>query len=212
MSFVDPRHHVDQPRLLENEMDPDPFRQFRSWYEHSLSAGLPQPEAMTLATATPDGRPSARMVLLRGHDEKGFVFFTNYDGRKGDELVANPRAALVFYWPELDRQIRIEGRVELATPQESDAYFQSRPRGSQLGAWASPQSVVIASREALETRLREVEDRYRDRPVPRPPFWGGFRVVPEAIEFWQEGPNRLHDRLRYVRLATGGWRLERLSP
>jgi pyridoxamine 5'-phosphate oxidase len=212
MSAVDPREHVEQPRLLESEMDPNPFRQFRAWYERALSAGLPLPEAMTLATATPDGRPSARVVLLRGYDENGFVFFTNYDGRKGDELAANPRAALVFYWPELDRQIRIEGRVERATPQESDAYFQSRPRGSQLGAWASPQSEVIASREVLEARLREVEARYPEGPVPRPPFWGGYRVVPEAIEFWQEGPNRLHDRLRYVRQASGGWRLERLSP
>jgi pyridoxamine 5'-phosphate oxidase len=167
---------------------------------------------MTLATATPDGRPSARVVLLRGHDENGFVFFTNYGARKGDELATNPRAALVFYWPEIDRQIRIEGRVERATPQESDAYFQSRPRGSQLGAWASPQSEVIASREVLEARLHEVEARYPEGPVPRPPFWGGFRVVPDSIEFWQEGPSRLHDRLRYVRLASGGWRLERLSP
>jgi pyridoxamine 5'-phosphate oxidase len=193
-------------------MDPNPFRQFRAWYERALSADLPQPEAMTMATATPDGRPSARMVLLRGHDEKGFVFFTNYDGRKGDELTANPRAALVFYWPELDRQIRIEGRVEKATPQESDAYWQSRPRGSQLGAWASPQSEVIESREVLEARLREAEARFGEGPVPRPPFWGGYRVVPEAIEFWQEGPSRLHDRLRYFRLPGGGWRLERLSP
>jgi pyridoxamine 5'-phosphate oxidase len=212
VSFVDPLHHVDQPRLLESEMDPNPFRQFRAWYERALSASLPQPEGMTLATATPEGRPSARMVLLRGHDENGFVFFTNYDGRKGDELAANPRAALVFYWPELDRQIRIEGRVEKATPQESDAYWISRPRGSQLGAWASPQSEVIESREVLEERLRVAEARFGEGPVPRPPFWGGYRVVPDAIEFWQEGPSRLHDRLRYVRLPSGGWQLERLSP
>lgn len=166
---------------------------------------------MTLATATRDGHPSARMVLLKGFDARGFVFYTNYESRKGGELEQNPQAALVFFWVELERQVRVEGRVERAAPAESDAYFASRPLGSQIGAWASAQSRVIAGREPLERRTAELEDEYAGREVPRPSQWGGYRVVPHVIEFWQGRPSRLHDRLRY-RQKDGGWIVERLSP
>jgi pyridoxamine 5'-phosphate oxidase len=174
---------------------------------------LLQPDAMILATATPEGRPSARVVLLRGLDERGFVFFTNYESRKGQELAANPHAALVFFWDALERQVRVEGRVELASPAESDAYFQSRPRGSQVGAWASPQSEVLPNREALQRKVIEVEARFAGTAaLPRPPNWGGFRLVPELFEFWQGQPSRLHDRLCYRRQPDETWLLERLAP
>jgi pyridoxamine 5'-phosphate oxidase len=198
--------------LRETDVDPDPFNQFRSWLDQALAANLPQPFGMALATATAAGRPSVRMVLLRGFDERGFVFFTNYQSRKAQELANNPQAALVFYWPELDRQVRIEGTVQRTSAEESDTYFHSRERGSRLGAWASPQSQVIASREALESRMEELAAKYRDSDVPRPPHWGGYRLVAEVIEFWQGQPNRLHDRLRYRRVDGGVWLLERLAP
>jgi pyridoxamine 5'-phosphate oxidase len=197
--------------LHEAEAAPDPFRQFRTWFEEVHGANLLQPDAMTLATATPAGEPSARMVLLRGFDERGFVFFTNYGSRKATELEANARAALLMYWPEFERQVRIEGRVERLPEEESDAYFRSRPRGSQLGAWASPQSQVIPDREFLERRFEEIAATFKEGEVPRPQFWGGYRVVPQMIEFWQGRLNRLHDRLRYVR-GDAGWRIERLGP
>ena len=194
------------------DADPDPVSQFRAWFESALAADLHEPNAMTLATATPDGKPSARVVLLKGYDERGFVFYTNYEGRKGREMERNPRAALVFYWGELERQVRIEGRVSRVPESESDAYYASRPRGSRLGAWVSEQSRPVESRAVLETGLRELETEYQGRDIPRPPFWGGYRVEPEAIEFWQGRENRLHDRLVYRRTDDGGWGIERLQP
>lgn len=212
MSAMNPEQSREAIFLLESDMAPDPIAQFRAWWEKVRAANLYQPEAMTLATATPSGEPSARLVLMRGFDERGFVFFTNYDSRKGRELATNPRAALAFYWPELDRQVRIEGHVEQVSPTESDAYFHGRPRGSQLGAWVSAQSRVVPGRAFLEERMQELAARYPAGSVPRPPYWGGYRVVPTMIEFWQAQPNRLHDRLRYRRLESGGWVLERLAP
>ncbi|MFL6058608.1 MAG: pyridoxamine 5'-phosphate oxidase [Rubrobacteraceae bacterium] len=197
--------------LTESAADPDPIAQFRRWFDTALVADLHEPNAMTLATATPEGRPSARIVLLKGFDERGFVFYTSYEGRKSEEIEANPRCALVFYWGELERQVRVEGHVSRIPEEESDEYFGSRPRGSQLGAWASEQSRPVGGREALEERLRNLEAEYEAREVRRPPFWGGYRVEPEVIEFWQGRENRLHDRLVYRR-SGGSWRRERLQP
>ncbi|HLJ95360.1 MAG TPA: pyridoxamine 5'-phosphate oxidase [Gemmataceae bacterium] len=199
-------------RLHETELHSNPFRQFQLWLDEAIAARLPQPLGMALATATVDGRPSVRMVLLRGLDERGFAFFTNYESRKARELEANPRAALVFYWAELDRQVRIEGTVERLSAEESDVYFRSRERGSRLGAWASPQSQVIASRDFLERRMEELTARYTEGDVPRPPYWGGYRLLPAVIEFWQGQPSRLHDRLRYRRCDRSSWLVERLAP
>jgi pyridoxamine 5'-phosphate oxidase len=197
--------------LREADADPDPLRQFQLWFDAAVAAGLPEPNAMTLATCTADGVPSARIVLLKVCDERGLAFFTNYRSRKGRELANNPRAALVFFWPALERQVRVEGRVELVSADESDAYFASRPVNSRLGAWASDQSVVISGRDELERRQRELEAQFPDGRVPRPPHWGGYRVVPDVFEFWQGRPSRLHDRLRYRRVENR-WVIERLSP
>jgi len=182
------------------------------WFAEATAAGAAQPEAMALATATPDGWPSARMVLLKGFDERGFVFHTNYQSRKGREMAENPRAAAVLYWVELHRQVRIEGCVETISAAESDAYFRTRARGSQLGALASNQSRVIESRALLERRARELAAGYEGRAIPRPAHWGGYRLRPETLEFWQGQPDRLHDRLRYSRRPDGTWLLERLEP
>jgi pyridoxamine 5'-phosphate oxidase len=205
------RREYARAGLRESDAEVDPVEQFRRWFDEALAADLHEPNAMTLATATPDGRPSARVVLLKGFDERGFVFYTNYEGRKARELEVNPYCALVFYWGELERQVRVEGRVSRVPDGESDAYFEGRPRGSQLGAWVSEQSRPVRDRGALEDRLRELEAEYEGREVPRPPFWGGYRVEPETIEFWQGRENRLHDRLIYRR-SDGLWSRERLQP
>ena len=212
MQIADMRKEYMWGGLSEADVDADPMRQFETWFQQASATNLPEPNAMTLATATADGQPSARVVLLKAFDADGFTFFTNYDSRKGRDLSANPHAALLFFWPELQRQVRIEGTVERVSASESDAYFHNRPLGSRLGAWASRQSEVIPNREVLEQRVCELTQRYPDGETPRPPHWGGFRVRPRSIEFWQGRPDRLHDRLRYQRLQLAGWRLERLSP
>jgi pyridoxamine 5'-phosphate oxidase len=189
----------------------EPLDRFSAWFREAEEAGVAFPEVMTLATATADGAPSARMVLLKGADEDGLVFYTGYGSRKADELAANPRAALVLYWQPLGRQVRVEGNVERVSEAESAVYFDSRPRGSQLAAWASQQSRPLESRDELERRYAELEREYEGRQVPLPPHWGGFRLRPNAIEFWQHRDNRLHDRVRYTR-AREGWRAEVLSP
>lgn len=199
--------------LSEDHAAADPLAQFELWFADAVAAGLTEPNAMVLATA--DGAPSARMVLLKGYDQAGFVFYTNYDSPKAAQLRANPLAALLFPWHELERQVRVEGHVTRTTTEESQAYFAERPRGSRLGAWASPQSAVLDSREQLSARLAEITARFGahddDPPVPLPDFWGGYRVMPTSVEFWQGRADRLHDRLRYRRTA-GGWALERLAP
>jgi pyridoxamine 5'-phosphate oxidase len=198
--------------MLEDEVERDPLAQFTRWYGEAVEAGVQLPEAMTLATTTPDGAPSARMVLLKGVDERGFVFFTNYESRKGRELAENPRAALVFHWPQNPRrQVLVTGTVERLAAEESAEYFRTRPFGSRIGAWASRQSEVIAGREVLDRSFGELEREHAGGEVPPPPWWGGYVLRPETVEFWQSRANRLHDRLRYSR-ESDGWVLERLAP
>lgn len=211
ISIADLRQNYTRAGLSEADADCNPMKQFRRWFEDAVAAQLLEPNAMTLATVTPEGKASARIVLLKNLDERGFIFYTNYDSNKGRQLSQNSHAALVFWWSELERQVRIEGMVEKVSPKESDAYFQSRPVGSRLGAWVSKQSQVIESREVLEQHLEALKEKFANQPIPRPPHWGGFRVIPTAIEFWQGRPSRLHDRLRY-RLENGSWIRERLSP
>jgi pyridoxamine 5'-phosphate oxidase len=211
-TIADLRKDYTLQDLSETGVDPNPFIQFKQWFDQALAAQLPEPNAMTIATATPYGKPSARMVLLKDFDQRGFVFFTNYNSRKGQELSENPQAALVFWWAELERQVRITGKVEKVSQAESDGYFYSRPENSRLGAWASYQSEVIASREDLEQRLQDLQHKYETQEIPRPPHWGGLRVIPTEIEFWQGRPSRLHDRLLYTHLDNGNWKIERLSP
>jgi pyridoxamine 5'-phosphate oxidase len=198
--------------LDEKRVERDPIKQFQLWLDEAIAAKLPLPEAMNLATATPEGRPSSRMVLLKQVDHEGFVFFTNYHSAKAAQLEANPYAALVFYWAPLERQVRIEGKVERTSAEESETYFQTRPRESQIGAWASPQSSVIADREVLEQRARELEEYYRDREIECPGHWGGYRLRPDRIEFWKGRVGRLHDRILYELLSDGAWTIKRLAP
>lgn len=196
--------------LLESEMAADPFAQFAIWFQEALAAGLPEPNAMVVATASAGGRPSARTVLLKGYDERGFVFYTNYESRKGRDLTENPRASLLFPWHPIRRQVRIEGSVVRLTQADSAEYYNSRPYGSRIGAWASRQSAVVRSREELDERYEKLAARWPEEP-PVPDFWGGYRVIPSEVEFWQGQTDRMHDRLRY-RAAHPGWVLERLAP
>lgn len=198
--------------LREEGLDPNPFKQFGVWYGAALKADLILPDAFTLATSGTDKGPSARMLLLKGFDENGFVFYTNSQSRKGDDLRDNPNAAICFWWGKLERQIRIEGRVERVDDSEADSYFATRPKGSQIGAWASEQSCVIDGRGALENRYREIEKEYEGRNIPRPLHWLGYVLIPSSIEFWQGRTDRLHDRLRYRLLPEGTWLIERLAP
>lgn len=212
VNIADIREDYEREGLLETEVLDNPLDQFDKWLKEAIDAALWQPNALTLATATREGRPSARVVLLKEVNDEGFVFYTNYNGRKGQELRENPYAAMVFLWPEFSRQVRVNGKVSRVGDATSDAYFAMRPRGSRLGAWASPQSEVVASREVLEEAMREYAEKYPVGEVPRPPHWGGYCLVPETIEFWQGRQSRLHDRLIYRRLSDGGWKLERLAP
>jgi pyridoxamine 5'-phosphate oxidase len=211
MDLADLRLSYTKAGLTEDDVDPDPFRQFEQWMSQAISSQLIEPNAMILATVDASGKPNARAVLLKGFDPSGFVFYTNYESRKSHEIGANSSVCLLFYWAELERQVRIAGRAGRVPEAESEAYFQSRPVGHQLGAWVSKQSEVIAGREVIEESLASVAKRFEPGPVPRPPYWGGFRVVPHAFEFWQGRPNRLHDRLEYV-LTNGTWTIRRLSP
>lgn len=210
MSVADLRQKYDKFELLESDMAATPTEQFTRWFAQALEAGVPEPNAMTLATLGPDLHPSARIVLLKGFDERGFVFYTNYQSRKGRELAEHPRASLLFFWQPLERQVRIEGRIEQTSVQESDEYFRSRPLDSRIGAWVSPQSQPI-SREALEQRKTELTASLGDDPE-RPPHWGGYRVIPHYVEFWQGRPSRLHDRLAYRLQGDTEWVLQRLAP
>lgn len=206
------RREYSHRALLEKKAPRNPLVLFQKWFKEALKAQALDANAFAISTVSKSGKPSTRMVLLKGFDRKGFVFFTNYHSQKGREMGGKPVASLLFFWPQLSRQIRIEGRVKKVSVKGSDQYFQSRPRGAQLSTWASHQSAVVPTRGHLERRMEVLEALYRGRKIPRPPHWGGYLVVPSAIEFWQGRPNRLHDRLRYHRKSQGGWRLERLAP
>lgn len=211
-SVADLRRDYTRSGLSETDLEKDPIAQFRIWFEQAVAANLPDANAMTLATADPNGTPSARIVLLKGFDENGFVFFTNYLSPKGEQLAANPRAALVFFWADLERQIRIDGEVSKTSREESANYFHSRPRESRIGAHVSDQGKPIADRTALERRVAEAEARFAGKEVPLPDYWGGYRLAPRTIEFWQGRPGRLHDRIRYERTQGANWTVSRLCP
>lgn len=206
------RKEYSREELTESSVSASPFEQFSRWFDEAMAAELPEPTAMTLATVSESGQPSARVVLLKGITERGFIFYSNYASHKGQDLDATPLAALLFFWPELERQIRIEGWVEQLTPEESYAYFASRPLASQIGAWASEQSSVVPSKAFLEQRYADMQQRFADGSVPLPPTWGGYRVIPATFEFWQGRPSRMHDRIRYRRNEEDVWEIERLSP
>jgi pyridoxamine 5'-phosphate oxidase len=211
LALADLRTEYKRASLDERDVAPDPFAQFVRWFADAQAAQVPEPNAMSLCTVDAHGQPSARIVLLKEVDARGFVFYTNYDSRKGRELAARPQAALLFFWAELERQVRIEGRVEVADAATADAYFRTRPRMSRIAAWASPQSATLPDRAALEQRFAEAERRFTGDEVPRPPRWGGYRVVPAAFEFWQGRPSRLHDRIAYAQ-DNSEWRTRRLAP
>lgn len=212
MAIGEMRREYDSEGLTEQQVTDDPFEQFGRWFADAQAADILDPNAMTLATCGPDGAPAARIVLLKGFDAHGFVFYTNYRSAKARELHDNPRATLLFYWDKLNRTVRIVGDVMRVSRDESEAYFASRPRESQLAAWASDQSAPLATRDALDARFASLEQRFADADVPTPPFWGGYRLVPRHIEFWQGQPSRMHDRLRYDRSPDGAWSLTRLAP
>lgn len=206
------RQEYKAKSLTEKEVSKNPITHFEKWFKEAMMSDLAEPNIMTLATATPDGKPSARVVLLKGFDEKGFIFYTNYLSRKGKEIARNPYASLVLFWHELERQVRIEGTIEKLSKEESERYFQSRPKDSQIGALASPQSQEIGSRKELEEKWLELEEKYHNKEVPKPSFWGGYIVRPQLIEFWQGRPGRLHDRLLFKRVDKATWKLVRLAP
>ena len=212
MPSIETRHDYEQSHLDESDVDPDPIRQFHSWFGEAEAANIPEPNAMIVSTCTPEGRPSSRVVLMRGFDDRGFTFFTNYRSRKGREIEANPFVAALFFWQSLERQVRIEGSIHRVPEAESDAYFAGRPPKSKRGAWVSDQSAVVADRSVLEVEMEQIQARFPGDEVPRPPHWGGFRIVPEVVEFWQGRRSRLHDRLAYRRSSSGAWTIERLSP
>ncbi len=211
-NIADIRKEYMLQSLQEGDAAGNAIKQFSTWWKDAINSDIEEVNAFTLATATPGGKPSARIVLLKGYDENGFVFFTNYESHKGNELAANPQGCMVFFWKELERQIRIEGPIEKISAEESDDYYFSRPLSSQVGAWASPQSRVIANREIIEENVKKYEARFAHTPVSRPPQWGGYRLSPQVMEFWQGRPSRLHDRLRYTLQENNEWAIERLAP
>lgn len=212
VNIADLRREYTFAGLRRAELDADPMAQFHKWFNQAIAAELIEPNAMTLATTDKQGMPAARIVLLKAVDHRGFIFFTNYESAKGQELAANPQAALLFFWHDLERQIRINGSITKVSREESAKYFNGRPRGSRLGAWASIQSTVVASRAELEARIEKMDEQYPGEEVPLPPYWGGYSVAPITMEFWQGRPNRLHDRFRYQAQPGGQWLIERLSP